>query len=111
MTLKEDIIDYKKNGWNALPKKYFHLNRELDKYTLDLHGLTKSSSKIELLKRFEVLTENEILNVIVGRGLNSLNGSVLGPHLVEYFKLNNIKFKICTKSKGGSIKVKVPDLK
>ena len=109
MTIKEDILDYKKNGWKPLPKKYFNLNQELNRYTIDLHGLTKISSKIEILKRLEILKEDEILNVIVGRGLNSSNGSVLGPFLVEYFKLNGIKFKICSKSKGGVIKVKVPN--
>ena len=110
MTIKEDILDYKKNGWKPLPKKYFNLNRELNRFTIDLHGLTKLSSKIEILKRLEILKEDEILNVIVGRGLNSSNGSVLGPFLVEYFKLNGIKFKICSKSKGGVIKIKVPNL-
>ena len=29
MTIKEDILDYKKNGWKPLPKKYFNLNQEL----------------------------------------------------------------------------------
>jgi hypothetical protein len=90
MTLKEDILDYKTNGWKPLPKKYFNLNRELNKYTIDLHGLTKKSSKIEILKRLEILKEGEILNVIVGRGLNSTNGSVLGPFLVEYFKSSSV---------------------